>query len=743
MAKNFRSRSTNQAQSGSSPTQPEPPQRTPLWQALLLPLIAILVFFLLLEGGLALLGFKPTLKTEDPFVGFAANVPLFVAVPGAEEEPWLTTADNKQSYFNVQTFRRRKAADSYRIFCLGGSTTYGRPYNDTTSFAGWLRELLPKADSGRSWEVINAGGISYASYREANLMEELVHYDPDLFIIYTGHNEFLEERTYGAIRDIPPLIRNTVSLLSGTRTWSALAGALQGLGLYRPQAPENRNQLRGEVNARLDRSAGLNRYTRDDPLRRNILRHYRVSLERMVAMAHSVGARVIFVRPASNLKDCSPFKSEHSGNLSPAEGKQLDRTLATATAALRQQHWDEAVRLLEPAVARDPRHAELQYRLGQGLLGLGRNREAAQAFRQARDEDVCPLRALTPMEQIVSEVAREQGVPLVDFVELLRQRMLASKGFAIPGEEYFLDHVHPTIEGNKLLALALLENMTAQQLLAPGPNWGETAIAEVSATLNGRIDQGAHGQALANLARVLLWAGKTDDAERLAQQALTRAGNAPQVALDANTILIKVQQKLGHPQTAVEQIYRTLQDFPGAVEPRYMLGVALLNDPFLQREEAAANLLLICRELPYDDSAQQFFALAMAKRDRLRIAYYSLREAQRLNPKNLAVQKALEQLPQYAAREAQNPQVFKTQLELYPSEGPKKMVQMSRARNGRLVPDGIEAEWYENGRIKRFLDWEQGLRHGLELRWDANGQLLSRIAYRQGVALPKGADKPE
>jgi hypothetical protein len=204
-----------------------------------------------------------------------------------------------------------------------------------------------------------------------------------------------------------------------------------------------------------------------------------------------------------------------------------------------------------------------------------------------------------------------------------------------------------------------------------------------------------------------------------------------------------VQQKLGHPQTAVEQIYRTLQDFPGAVEPRYMLGVALLNDPFLQLEEAAANLLLICRELPYDDSAQQFFALAMAKRDRLRIAYYSLREAQRLNPKNLAVQKALEQLPQYAAREAQNPQVFKTQLELYPSEGPKKMVQMSRARNGRLVPDGIEAEWYENGRIKRFLDWEQGLRHGLELRWDANGQLLSRIAYRQGVALPKGADKPE
>ena len=48
----------------------------------------------------------------------------------------------------------RQAPETYRIFCLGGSTTYGRPYNDTTSFAGWLRELLPVADPQRRWEVI-------------------------------------------------------------------------------------------------------------------------------------------------------------------------------------------------------------------------------------------------------------------------------------------------------------------------------------------------------------------------------------------------------------------------------------------------------------------------------------------------------------------------------------------------------------------------------------------------------------
>ena len=44
--------------------------------------------------------------------------------------------------------------------------------------------------------MINAGGISYASYRVAVVIKELARYEPDLFIIYTGHNEFLEERTY-------------------------------------------------------------------------------------------------------------------------------------------------------------------------------------------------------------------------------------------------------------------------------------------------------------------------------------------------------------------------------------------------------------------------------------------------------------------------------------------------------------------------------------------------------------------
>ncbi len=600
-------------------------RRIPLWQALVLPLAAIFVFFLLLEGGLALFGVKPALQTEDPFVGFASNAPLFVPAPGANGGQILTTASNKKDFFNKQSFPQEKGPGTYRIFCLGGSTTYGRPYDDTTSFAGWLRELLPTADKSRKWEVINAGGISYASYRVAHLMEELIHYQPDLFIIYTGHNEFLEERTYRKLRDIPPLVRSAASLLAKTRTWSAMSAGLQKLHIYPRAAKQDRVNLAQEVDTILDQSVGPERYTRDDSLQENILQHYRISLERMVLLARSVGAQVIFVTPASNLKDFSPFKSQHTDGITKADLQRSEELLAMTTPFVWEKNWGLVLQFLDQAVPLDPRYAELHYRRGQALLGLGRFEEAKEALQLARDEDVCPLRALTPMRRIVTEVAREQGVMLVDFVDLLQQRMQSTQGYAILGQEYFLDHVHPTIEGHKFLAVALVKAMAAQGLVQPGSGWGEETIGAVAAKIEGNIDQEAHGRALANLARVLLWAGKSDDAVRLARQALEMAGDYQQVAINASTTLATIYISQGKAKRARDLLYSSLEKAPRAVELRLKLGQILLDRRSRNLEEAAANLLLVTQLMPYYDWGHALFGIAMAERGRPEIAYPSLK----------------------------------------------------------------------------------------------------------------------
>ena len=143
---------------------------------------------------------------SDPYVGFSKSVPLLVSEQrvlqtGDASEKVVSVNPAKLVWFNKQTFPEAKSADTFRIVCLGGSTTFGRPFDDSTSFCGWLRTLLPMVDSNRNWEVINAGGISYASYRIATVMEEFSEYEVDLFILYTGQNEFLEWRTYGDLAE--------------------------------------------------------------------------------------------------------------------------------------------------------------------------------------------------------------------------------------------------------------------------------------------------------------------------------------------------------------------------------------------------------------------------------------------------------------------------------------------------------------------------------------------------------------
>lgn len=734
MTKRSRSNPNQPPRPGASPESPTPAEasrRTPLWQALLLPLAAILIFLLLLEGGLALFGVKPELES-DPFVGFASNVPLFVPTPAPGGGELLSTASNKLNFFNRQSFPRQKAPDSYRIFCLGGSTTYGRPYNDTTSFAGWLRELLPMADRTKNWEVINAGGISYASYRVAHLMEELVAYQPDLFIIYTGHNEFLEERTYSQLRKVPTAVKSTVALLAKTRSWAAVTAALKGLGVYPETEKKERAQLGGEVDTILDRTVGPQSYIRDDALRDNILQHYRISLERMVELARSVGAQVIFVTPAANLKDSSPFKSEHTAGLDAASRQRSEQLLDQAREALLLKNWQGALELLETAVAFDPRHAELQYLRGQALLALERFDAAETALNLARDEDVCPLRALSPMRGIVTEVAHETGVTLVDYVDLLQRRMQSSRGHSIPGKEFFLDHVHPTIEGHKILAVALLQSLSDQGLVRPGSDWGEQAIAAVAAKIEGRIDAQWHGQALANLARVLLWAGKNEEAARLAGQAQDIAGNYRQVAVDSASILTSVYQRLGQPEQALELLHATIEKAPAAIELRLKLGQALIYEPFMQLEEAAANLLLVCQRMPNYDAGYQYFGLAMARRGRLDIAYASLMEALRLNPGNTGAQQTLAQVRQMMGGPPSDPQLPSIRLDSYPGLAPRKLEQLRRDANGRSISDGIEAEFYENGRLKRFRDLSQAVPNGFDMSWAPDGTLVSRKIFAQG-----------
>jgi len=569
----------------------------------LFTLIIVVVFFGTAELVLALAGVRPLLLTEDPFVGFAGNVPQFVEHTHPDGTVMLRTARNKRMLFNNQEFPKEKPPGTYRIFCMGGSTTYGRPYFDELSFCGWLRAYLNAADPARNWEVINAGGVSYASYRVARLMGELKQFQPDLFIVYSGQNEFLEQRSYGGLINMPGWLLDLNATLSGTRVYTALAQLIEAAQPDSLKQAQARSQLSGEVDEILNHTIGPESYHRDDILKQQITTHYRLNLVRMVKIARSVDAGIVFVQPAINIRSMSPFKSEHRAGLDEAALAQWQAHYARGEALETAGDAAGALAAYREALALDDRHAGLHYRIGQTLFALGRYDEAEQALRRAVEEDVAPLRILSSMQHDVAAVAAEEGVPLVDFPEILRAAYREQYDHAVFGEEFFVDHVHATKEGYRLLGLALFEELEREGVASPGAGWNAAHRARVEQAVLAHIDRRRDGLSFVNLGKVLSWAGKYEEACNAFQRALDIMGPHPA----AYNGMASSLYALGKPEAAIPY-YKVLL----VMDPAHRSGLHARLARIYAEQEDTEQAIGQCRaELEVDpDNFHMHLALA-------------------------------------------------------------------------------------------------------------------------------------
>jgi tetratricopeptide (TPR) repeat protein len=498
-------------------------------------LAVCVLFFVLAELLLRSLGIPARHPAEDPFVGFSEIHPLYTVKDGK-----ASTAPDRLKYFNEASFPVNKPAGALRIFCLGGSTTYGRPFDGRTSFSKWLEGLLKASDPEREVHVINAGGISYASYRIVPLIREILQYHPDLIVLYTGHNEFLERRTYAGLFDQGRHLITVRALLEKLNTYQALKTILTPL-LPKPEKRDGgsgrsgkrdgkKSVLKDEVTAILDRSAGLDLYHRDDAFSQGVIRHFNYNLKTMISLCRNAKVPLILVQPASNLKDFSPFKSEHDVRLTAEAKKRVDEKLRSAGELLRGNRAAEALTMLGEAIASDPLYAESHYWKGKALLALGRDFEARTSFVKAKDLDVCPLRAISPLEEAVDRIAKKERVPVVPFRDFLN-RKTAKNGdkSGVPGKESFLDHVHPTIEVHQAIAELILETLAAEKLVHLSRTLGPDDKAAIYANGMKGLEPEFFAVKDLNLAKVLNWAGKKEEARVFLERSAEKLKNNPEV----------------------------------------------------------------------------------------------------------------------------------------------------------------------------------------------------------------------
>jgi len=161
---------------------PEPP-RIPLPGRLAL---ALLPLVLLLGSGELLLKLFDLAPGDNVYFSRGFDASARYLTPAADGEGgWLTRIYdglNPEVLIPPKGPRRR-------VLLLGGSNT-------RRLAEAYLEQRLTdlSAESHPGWEVFNLGREGYGSERLAILLEQTLVVEPDIVVVYSGHNEFIERR---------------------------------------------------------------------------------------------------------------------------------------------------------------------------------------------------------------------------------------------------------------------------------------------------------------------------------------------------------------------------------------------------------------------------------------------------------------------------------------------------------------------------------------------------------------------
>ncbi len=388
----------------------------------------------------------PETKTLcDPFLDFSQLAPLFAS----DSKGVYRIPPERMRLFAPAEFNTPKPPNTKRVFSLGGSTTQGEPYGPPTAFTTWMGIHLELLDPGHSWEMINCGGLSYASYRVLPILREVLEYEPDLIVVYCGQNEFLEARELSGWKQTPPMAVQFASTLFRLRLVQMVTSILKPSSVADPDVKATR--LQREVEALLDFQGGLEKYHRASLDKPSVVASFRWNLQQMVQACRSRNVPLVLVVPTANLRDCPPFKIESDPNLNIQERQKVESHWLSAQSE--SENVAKALESMKSILTIDPQHAGAHYFLGKQAIEDQDWESARRHLTAARDYDVCPLRATSEIQQVVREVAFEHRSPVLDADQLFESK----SPHGLVGRSWLIDHVHPTIEGHQLLGEALAE----------------------------------------------------------------------------------------------------------------------------------------------------------------------------------------------------------------------------------------------------------------------------------------------
>lgn len=369
--------------------------------------------------------------------------PLFIETVKEGVQVIQLNSDVGKRYFNAkrvavpnlypETFAVKKSPATFRIFCLGGSTTAGFPFDYQVPFPFQLKILLSRYYPGRSFEVINLGLSAISSYTVLDFMPEVLDREPDLIILYMGHNEFYG--AYGSASAISmgqngSIIRFYLQV-QRLRLAQMVRQLLFSLTPAIVQDPHNTTLMEQVI---ADKRVPL-----DSDKYRTTLANFRTNLSLILDQCRNAGTPALIGTLFSNDRDLPPFGSVSRGDIDKPLSKELAEMIRHADDLLRQEQFISALPVAQKIVEKDSISAAAWFRLAKIDLALGDSLNAEKYYTEARNRDVVRFRASDDLNKIIRQAAAAEGALCVDLKEWMESR----SPFHIIGHELICDHLHP------------------------------------------------------------------------------------------------------------------------------------------------------------------------------------------------------------------------------------------------------------------------------------------------------------
>lgn len=362
----------------------------------------------------------------------------------------------------------QKPADEFRIFAYGESSMHGSHYFPASSPARWMEAYLKEFLPGKKIRVVTFARMGQGSQKTYETVRDTVAYKPDLLVFYYGHNFMLP----GNRKD------QVLSKMRGSSFfWREVLRQSHFLSwIYRAAITpkilsKKENPFEDSIEYKVIESdpSGLgpeNAFALDSPVYLQNLAYLKENTLEILDLARKNNSKVIFCKPAGNLKDFPPYTSKHTANLSKEGEEKWQDLYEKGLTAEGSGLLKEASDFFAKAYEIDPTYADLDFRYASLLLKQGNLELAKKLFIQARDYDLVKVRATSDVESFYDELKKE-GLPVVD----TEKTLISEAAGGILGEPIIEDNVHMSIKGHSLLGHAIADEIADQGWIAPRSEW--------------------------------------------------------------------------------------------------------------------------------------------------------------------------------------------------------------------------------------------------------------------------------